>query len=64
MLKDIQTNPFYKPLWRRLVIVASTAIWFGVELWQGSGLWTPISAAFCGFSLWALLVAYPKAPAE
>jgi hypothetical protein len=62
MLKDIQTNPFYRPLSRRLLIVGSTAIWFGVELWLGDGLWTPVAAAFCGFSVWALLVSYPKTP--
>jgi hypothetical protein len=63
MLKDIHTNPFYRPLWRRLTIVASTAIWFGLELWRGDGLWAPIAAAFCGFSVWAFLAAYPKPPA-
>jgi hypothetical protein len=60
MLKDIRTNPFYRPLWRRIAIVASTMVWFGIELRTGSGLWTPIAAAVCGFSIWALLVSYPK----
>ncbi len=62
MLKDVHTNPFYKPLWRRVTIVATTAIWFSVELWAGVGMWTTIAAAFCGFSLWAFLITYPKAP--
>ena len=62
MFKDIQTNSFYKPLWRRIVIVATTAIWFGLELWAKDGLWTPVAAAFCGFSVWAFLVTYPKTP--
>jgi hypothetical protein len=62
VLKDIQTNPFYRPLRRRLLIVATTIIWLGLELWSVSGLWTPIAAAICGFSIWAFLIAYPKTP--
>jgi hypothetical protein len=63
MLKDIHTNPFYRPLWRRVLIVATTVIWFALEFWRGDGIWTPIAAALCGFSVWAFLVTYPKPPA-
>jgi hypothetical protein len=60
MLKDIHTNAFYKPLWRRILIVAATAAWFGVELWHGGGMWMTIAGAFSGFAIWAMLISYPK----
>ena len=63
MNMDVNSHPFYKPLWRRVTIIATTAIWFGVELWSNDGMWTVIAAAFFGYSVWAFLITYPKTPA-
>lgn len=52
-------HPFYRPLWRRIVIVATTAIWSAFEiLYAGSGFWSVIAVAFFVYSLWTFFIAY------
>ena len=49
-------HPFYRPLWRRAVIVAVTAAWFGFEaLISVSQLWSVISGAVLAYTAWILL---------
>ena len=59
-MSKFNDHPFYKPLWRRVTIVVTTALWFGLELWMREPMWTVIAGAFCGFSLWEFLISYPK----
>jgi hypothetical protein len=54
-------HPFYRPLWRRIAIVASTIVWTSFEYFMGgSGFWTVIALAVCGYSIWTFLWTYPK----
>ena len=32
-------HPFFKPLWRRVLIVGSCLVWSGFEWWNGEQLW-------------------------
>lgn len=49
-------HPFYRPLWRRVVIVAVTAGWFGFELLAGaSQMWAVIAGAVFAYTTWILL---------
>jgi hypothetical protein len=56
----ITPHPFYEPLWRRIAIVALTALWLGIELWIADGMWTVIAAAFFGYAVWGFLISYGK----
>ncbi len=61
MLGDLHTNPFYKPLWRRIAIVASTAIWVAFETgYSSSPFWSVIAVAMFLFCVWNFLITYPK----
>ncbi len=62
MKSGINDHPFYKPLWRRVAIIATTAIWFCFEMLVNDGMWTVIAGAFFAYSVWAFLVTYPKTP--
>jgi hypothetical protein len=54
-------HPFYKPLWRRIVIVIVTALWAGFEVfYSGSGVWMVIASAIFIYAVWMFLIAYPK----
>ncbi|NJM28998.1 MAG: DUF3329 domain-containing protein [Rhizobiales bacterium] len=53
-------HPFYRPLWRRIVIVAFVAAWFGYEAYSKDGLWTVLSAAMLGYAIWTFFIAWPK----
>jgi hypothetical protein len=54
-------NPFYKPLWRRVVIVAICASWLLMELvYFKQPFWAVIAAGFLGAAFWSLIWTYPK----
>ncbi|WP_226782994.1 DUF4175 domain-containing protein [Oceaniglobus trochenteri] len=45
-------HPFYRPLWRRIVIVGVCFGWALFELWQGAPFWAVIFAglgALCAY---------------
>lgn len=57
-------HPFYRPLWRRVAIVAVVAVWAAWEvIYVKDGLWTMISVAFLGYAVWMFFITYKK-PAE
>jgi len=55
-----QRHPFYRPLWRRVIIVAVIAAWFGFELYGGSGFWVILAGAALGYAVWEFLITFPK----
>ena len=56
-----QNHPFYRPLWRRIVIVLIVAAWFASEIWRGSdGLWVALSGAMLAYAVWTFLIGFPK----
>jgi hypothetical protein len=59
--RDIQ---FFRPLWRRIAVIALCAIWAGFELWHGEQLWIVITLGLTAYAVWAFLITFPKeAPA-
>jgi hypothetical protein len=64
MLSDFHTHPFYKPLWRRVAIVASLGVWTAFEMYIGSSFFLVIAAALFAYCGWNFLVTYPKQDAE
>ena len=61
MMKSVKDEPFYRPLWRRIAIVAVTGVWAVVEfLYSGDPLWTALSIGIFAYSLWTFLITYPK----
>lgn len=57
-----QDSPFYKPLWRRIVITAIVALWVAFEIYQGSGFWLVIAVAMLCYALWIFFLSWPKTP--
>ena len=57
-----QDSPFYKPLWRRIVIIAVVALWVAFEIYQGSGFWLVIAVAMFCYALWIFFLSWPKTP--
>lgn len=61
MFKNEQQHPFYKPLWRRVAIVAAVAAWLVFELWQAnSSLWIAISGGMFVYAVYTFLITWPK----
>lgn len=54
-------HPFYKPLWRRLAIVAAVALWAAYEIFVSKEpLWMALSAGMLAYAAWAFLIGWPK----
>jgi hypothetical protein len=51
-------HPLLVPLWRRIAVVAVAAAWTVIEFAAGSGFWGTLAAAFTGYGIWALLIAF------
>lgn len=71
MLKLLDlSHPFFKPLWRRIAIVATCVIWTGVEFYYGTPMWGMLFAGLGALCIWQFFfdfnprdeVEKPKAP--
>lgn len=61
MFKNENKHPFYKPLWRRVVIVLTIVAWLGFEIYQSnSGLWMAIAAGILAYAVYTFFIAWPK----
>jgi hypothetical protein len=62
MPQSVNDHPFYRPLWRRMLIVLATVIWAGFEvLVTQSGMFTVLSVAIMAYAIWAFLIVYKPA---
>jgi hypothetical protein len=57
-------HPFYRPLWRRAVIVAVCLGWAVVEVSTGEPFWAILVGAVGIYAAWVLLVNYDPKPPE
>ncbi|OLP59472.1 hypothetical protein BJF93_12265 [Xaviernesmea oryzae] len=64
MIKLIDPDhPFYRPLWRRLLIVGACFAWTGVEFWNGEQTWGTIFLIISAYVVGALILFFkPKTP--
>jgi hypothetical protein len=51
-------HPFYRPLWRRIAIVAVCIGWGLVEFWFDAVIWGTLFTAVGVYCAWTLLWAY------
>lgn len=52
---------FFRPLWRRVVVTAVVAVWFGYEaLFSRDPLWITITAVGLAYCVWNLFLRYPQ----
>ncbi|MCT8160177.1 hypothetical protein [Pseudoruegeria sp. SHC-113] len=51
-------HPFFRPAWRRYLMVAVPFAWAGVEAYNDQMIWAYLFAAIGGYCLWHLVLAY------
>jgi hypothetical protein len=61
-MKDAE-HPFFRPLWRRIALVAFCALWAAWELWNGQGFWGAMAGGMAAYGAWIFLLNYSP-PAE
>ncbi len=66
-MKDYE-HPFFKPLWRRIAIVAVCAAWSVFEFVTNAPFWGTIAAGFTAYGIWQFFYLYnpvePNRPAD
>lgn len=60
-MKDHE-HPFFRPLWRRIAVVAACIGWSIFEFASGATGWGMIVAAFAAYAIWQFFYLY-KEPA-
>lgn len=55
-------HPFYRPLWRRVLIVAFCLGWAGIELYNGQVFWVGVSGIAGLYAAWILLLRWNPKP--
>ncbi len=54
---------FFRPLWRRAVVIAVVAGWFGYEaFFSKDPLWITLTAVALAYCVWNLFLRFPKDP--
>ena len=53
------SHPFYRPAWRRYLIVAALFCWAGFEYSHDNAIWAYLFAAIGGYLAWHLILKYP-----
>lgn len=59
-MKDSE-HPFFKPLWRRVAIVAVCMVWAIIEFATGAPFWGTIALGFAGYGVYQFFVIYNPA---
>ena len=54
------SHPFFRPLWRRILIVAVALGWALFEAVTGNPGWAVVFGALGAVALWGLLIAYDR----
>jgi hypothetical protein len=58
-------HPWFRPLWRRVALVAFCAAWSVFEFVTQAPFWGVIAGAFAAYGAWIFLITYkPKPDAE
>ncbi len=51
-------HPFFRPAWRRALLVAAPFAWAGVEWSFDNRLWAYVFAGIGGYLAWTLFIAW------
>jgi hypothetical protein len=62
-MKD-RDHPFFRPLWRRVGIVAFCCAWAAFEFYNKEQFWGTMAAAMAAYGAWVYLLNYKEAPKE
>jgi hypothetical protein len=67
-LNKDSNHPFFRPLWRRVAVVAFCVAWAIFEFATGTPFWGVIALGFAGYGVWQFFVIYdatePAKPAD
>ena len=62
-MKDYE-HPFFRPLWRRVAVVAVCVIWAIIEFASGTPFWGVIALGFAAYAVWQFFYLYKPVDGE
>ncbi len=61
MALNQKDSEFFRPLWRRVVLIAAVAGWFGFEvLVSRDQLWMALTGIALAYAVWNFIIRWPK----
>lgn len=63
MIPDSQ-HPFFRPLWRRVAVVAACLFWAALEFAAGASGWGVAALALAAYAGWQFFFRYAPPPEE
>lgn len=51
-------HPFFRPLWRRVAVIAACLVWSAVEWSHGETFWGLLTLGIAGWGAWVFLLNY------
>jgi hypothetical protein len=61
LMKDAE-HPFFRPLWRRIAVVAFCAAWAAFEFWHREAFWGTLAAGMAAYGAGIFLYNYNPPP--
>lgn len=58
MLMDEKSRRFFRPVWRRILVIALLAVWTTVEWLSSNPFWAVLTTGALGISLWMFVFDY------
>lgn len=55
-------HAFFRPLWRRVAIVAVCVVWSLVEWANGQTVWGAMTLAIAAYGVWVFFIKYDPTP--
>ncbi len=55
-------HPWFRPLWRRILVVAACLGWSGFEVWGGAPFWAILFGAVGVYAAWIFFFAWEDPP--
>ena len=53
-------HPFFRPLWRRILLVAFCALWAAWEIYNGERFWAYLTLGITAYGAWVFLFTYNR----
>ncbi|MBX3568920.1 MAG: DUF3329 domain-containing protein [Rhizobiaceae bacterium] len=57
-------HPFFRPLWRRILLVVFCACWAAWEIYNGERFWAYLTLGITAYGAWVFLFTYNRPTAK
>jgi hypothetical protein len=58
-MKD-RDHPFFRPLYRRILVTLFCAVWAAWEVYNGERMWAYITMGITAYAAWVYLITYDR----